>query len=144
MKNDSENIGGSRVNPKSATSPTNENNLWLNIVNKQSERGEKVQLRTLTVIEYSLLSLTFESSFNFISQIMFWLRFDCLFSKNKLYSNILPCNTPKTEEIVSVMLKVNTWDNSLLLILLLHDKLSEFSASPVYGYKHIELICPNL
>lgn len=144
MKNDSENIGGSRIYPKSATSPTNKNNLRLNIVNKGSERGEKVQLRTLTVIEYSLLSLTFESSFNFISQIMFWLRFNCLFSKNKLYSNILPCNTPKTEELVSVMFKLNTWDNSLLLILLLHDKLSEFSAIPIYGFKNIELICLNL
>lgn len=143
MKNDKENIGGSRIYPKSATSPTNENNLRLNIVNKRSERGEKV-LRALTVIEYSLLSLTSESSLNFISQIMFWLSFDCLFSKNKLYSNILPCNTPKSEELVSVMLKLNSWGNSLLLILLLHDKLSEFSASPIYGYTNIELICPNL
>lgn len=49
-----------------------------------------------------------------------------------------------TEELISVMLKLKTWDSSLLLMLLLHDKLSEFSASPIYGCKNIELICPNL
>lgn len=44
-----------------------------------------------------------------------------------------------TEELVSVMLKLNTWENSLLLMLLIHDKLSEFSASQIYGYKNSDL-----
>lgn len=72
MKKDKENIEGSPIYPKSATSPTNENNLRLNIVNKRSERGEKVQFRTLNSdgVQFAEPYFRIEFQFHFLDNVL--------------------------------------------------------------------------